>query len=241
MQSLKTSKWVLRRQLSLIDGFVMLFLIFILMQLIVGSGLLPAAWLAGFLPGGATIINRMLIQQIVQTVLMIGIVLWFLKLRGASLQQIGLRPFKKPIWFLWSVLFGIVIFFVMLLVSALMVSLFPQWAEPQAATELIMEAEGRWECFAVLLMVSVLAPISEELVFRGYIYHSFRAHRSMLLSVLTASLLFGIMHYDLFRLLPLTLVGVFLNLMAIRSDSLWGAMIVHGVWNFMTASIVLAV
>ncbi len=235
------SRWRLRRQMALADGFIMLFLIFFFMQLLVAAGLLPVQWLAGFLPGGATTVNQIFIQQIVQTMLMVGIVFLFLHLRGVTVQQIGLQPFGNSKWFIWSLLLGVVIFFAMLLVSAFMVSLFPQWAEPQAATEMIMQADGRWERFEVLFMVSVLAPFSEELLFRGYIYHSVRQHRSVFISVLIASLLFGAMHYDLFRLLPLTFVGVLFNIAVIRSESLWAAMIMHGVWNFMTASMVLAV
>ncbi|MBE6112715.1 MAG: CPBP family intramembrane metalloprotease [Peptococcaceae bacterium] len=233
-------KWTMRKQLSMADGFVMLFLIFILMNGIVGSGILPVEWLSGFLPGGATVINKMLIQQIFQTLLMVGIVLLFLRMRGATLQQIGLRPFQDRRWFYWSVMWGGVTFFAMLFVSACMVKLFPN-AEPQTATELIMHANGQWENFAVILMVSVLAPFSEELVFRGYIYRSLRMYKSQWFSILAASLMFGCMHYDLFRLLPLTLVGIFLNVTAVRSESLWGSMIMHGVWNFMMASLVLAV
>ena len=231
----------LRWQLSMIDGFLMILVIFVLMNGLVGTGLFPAERLAGLLPGGATIVNQMLVQQMLQTVVMVGMVLLFLRLRGATLDQIGWRPFKQPGWLILSALLGVVTFFVMLYVSVWMVKLFPQWAQPQTATELIMQAEGMWESTAVIVMVSVLAPVSEELLFRGYIYHSMRQQNSMWFSVAAASLMFGCMHYDLFRLLPLTLVGVCLNLAAIRSDSLWGSIVMHGVWNFLMAAIVLAV
>ncbi len=236
---MRIGKWTLQKQLSMADGFIMLLLIYVLMNGIVGSGLLPVEWLAGFLPGGATVINKMLIQQIFQTMLMTGIVMLFLYLRDVQVKQIGFRPFKEECWLLWSALWGIATFFIMLFVSAWMIKLFPD-AEPQTATNLIMQAEGRWESFAVILMVSILAPFSEELLFRGYIYHSLRAYKSTWFSVLAASLMFGCMHYDLFRLLPLTLVGIFLNIVAIRSESLFGSMVMHGVWNFMMASLVLA-
>ena len=232
--------WRLQKRLSMADGFIMLFLVYILMNGIIGSGLLPVKWLAGFLPGGATVINRMLVQQIFQTALMVGRVVLFLRLRGVSAAEIGLRPLKNDRWLFYSALWGIGTFFIMLFVSAWMIKLFPD-AEPQTATNLIMQAQGRWESIAVILMVSILAPFSEELIFRGYIYHSLRAHKNIWFSVLATSLMFGCMHYDLFRLLPLTLVGILLNVVSIRSQSLYGSMIMHGVWNFMMASLVLAI
>ncbi|MBR4944829.1 MAG: CPBP family intramembrane metalloprotease [Peptococcaceae bacterium] len=237
---MKPGRWMMRRQMSLADGFIMLFLIFIVMNGIAESRILPVEMLARFLPGGATVINKMLIQQIFQTLLMIGIVLWFLHMRGATLKQIGLRPFQDDRWFFWSMLWGMATFVIMLFVSAWMVKLYPQ-AEPQAATEMIMLAEGRWENWAVIFMVSILAPLSEELVFRGYIYHSIRIHKGVWISILATSLMFGAMHYDLFRILPLSIAGMFLNIVSVRSGSLWGSMIMHGVWNFMMVSMILAI
>ena len=99
---MRIGRWTFKKQLSMADGFIMLFLIYILMNGIAGSGLLPVEWLAVFLPGGATVINKMLIQQIFQTLLMVGMVVLFLYLRGASVEDIGLRPFKDARWLFWA-------------------------------------------------------------------------------------------------------------------------------------------
>lgn len=223
----------LRKALSVVDGFLILFLTFAVMNVLMGSGLFPANWLAGFLPGGATALNQMLWQQLLQFAVMTGLTLLFLSLRGKKPQQIGLRAFPKKGWLLKAALCGVLLFVVMLLVTTLLVWLFPRWAQPQAVTEVILQAESRWDWFVVVLMVCILAPISEEILFRGYLYHSLRSQCSMWGSVLFTSLLFGCMHYDLFRLLPLTFTGICLNLVAIRSGSLWGSVVMHGVWNFM--------
>lgn len=230
---MKPGGFQLRKTLSVVDGFFILSVTFLLMNLFVGSGLFPEKALASILPGGATVINQMLWRQILQFIVMTGLTLLFLFLRGKTLQQIGLCAFSKRSWFWKAIACGILLFFVMLFVSALMVSLFPQWAKPQAVTEIVMQAHNGWEWSAVILMVCVLAPISEELLFRGYFYHSLRNRYSLWSSVLIVSLLFGCIHYDLFRLLPLTFTGVCLNLVAIRSGSLWGSIVMHGVWNFM--------
>lgn len=236
---MKPKKFQLRKTLSVIDGFFILVFTFILVNLLVGRGLFPTKMLASMLPGGSTAINQMLWQQMLQFVVMTGLTLLFLVLRGKTLEQIGLRAFSEKSWFWKAIVCGIVLFFVMLFVSALLVNLFPQWAKPQAATELLMQAHNSWEWFAVVLMVCVLAPISEELLFRGYFYHSLRNRYSLWSSVLVASLLFGCIHYDLFRLLPLTFTGICLNLVAIYSGSLWGSIVMHGVWNFMMTLVIM--
>ncbi len=227
------NKMRLGKELSVVDGFLILLSTFLFMNLLVGSGILPVKFLADRLPGSSTSVNMLLVQQVIQSLVMVGLIVFFLRLRDGSLKQIGLRPFRQRRWIGLSFLFGIATFFVMLLVTAFLVRVFPQWAKPQAITELIMQAETNWEWFAIILIVCVLAPFSEELLFRGYIYHSLRQYKTMGFSIIMTSLLFGCMHYDLFRLLPLTLVGVCLNLVSIRSGTLWGSILMHGTWNFM--------
>ena len=221
------------KELSVVDGFLILLCTFLFMNLLVGSGILPVKFFADRLPGSSTSVNIVLVQQVIQSLVMVGLIGFFLRLRGSSLGQIGLRPFRQWRWIGLSLLFGIVTFFVMLLVTAFLVRLFPQWAKPQTITELIMQAKTDWEWFAIILIVCVLAPFSEELLFRGYIYHSLRQYKTVGFSIIMTSLLFGFMHYYLFRLLPLTLVGICLNLVSIRSGTLWGSIVMHGTWNFM--------
>lgn len=235
-------KLKLRRRLSIADGLFIVFGTFVLLNGLLGSGIFPTDQLAALLPGGVTVVNRLLVQQTLQTVVMLGLTLFFLyPLRGSNLRQIGLRPLANQRWIGRAVGLGVLTFFVMTAISMMMTALLPQMAEPQNITTLIMRAQNTWEWIAVLLMVSVMAPLSEEILFRGYIYHSLRNYYSVNYSILVASLLFGAVHYDLFRLLPLTLVGICLNMASVRANSLWASIIMHSTWNFITAMLVLMV
>lgn len=232
-------KQCFQKSLCMIDGFFIIFFVFIVMNSLVGSDIIPFLRLTTYLPGGGTVLNQLLVQQLVQTILIVGLVLLFLHLRQCTLKQIGLYWFLRPIWLVLSILAGISTFFVMLCVNAWIIQMFPQWIEPQAITEVIVQARNGWEWFEAILVVSVLAPISEELLFRGYIYHSMRTRYGVFVSVLVTSLLFGCMHYDLFRLLPLTLAGVCLNLVSIYSGNVLGSILMHAVWNFMMIAVLL--
>ena len=229
-----------QKPLSIVDGVVIIIGVFILINGLIGSGLFPLEQLAGCLPGGATVINRLLVMQGLQVTLMLGLTALFLfGVRHGTLEQIGLRKKKKKGWIVRSALLGVGMFFAMTLVSVLMTMLFPQWAQPQDISTVIVKAENTWEWIAVIVVVSVFAPLSEEILFRGYIYHSLRVRYSVIYSIVAASLLFGCMHYDLFRLLPLTLGGIALNVVSVRADSLWASIIMHGVWNFMNTLMLL--
>ena len=51
-----------QKPLSIVDGVVIIIGVFILINGLIGSGLFPLEQLAGWLPGGATVINRLLVD-----------------------------------------------------------------------------------------------------------------------------------------------------------------------------------
>ena len=80
-----------------------------------------------------------------------------------------------------------------------------------------------------VISLCVIAPILEELAFRGVILHRW-AHRFGLgKAVLFSSLLFGIAHTDV---LGAFLFGIGMCILYLRFQSLWVPIISHGVYNF---------
>lgn len=228
------------KQLSIIDGLLIIFGIYLL-----GNGLQMIFYdflvvLVGFLPGGDTGINRLLISQIMQTLITVGLIAFFLiKVRGQKFASIGLKPFQELRWLpLALVGGGLLYFFTTFFLGALSL-LFPELAEPQNVSNIIAEAGSTWQIIAVIISVVILAPIGEELLFRGYIYHSLTPNYSPTVSMLITSAMFGAMHFDFLRFLPLTMVGFFLNLVAVKSKSLYGSMLMHATWNMVMVAVLL--
>lgn len=91
----------------------------------------------------------------------------------------------------------------------------------------------------LLLDASVAAPILEETLFRGLLYHhlrsataTWRRWRSVVLSALVQAVLFGLMHPQGPAALPiLASIGFGLALLREWRGSLVAPMFVHGVWN----------
>ncbi|HEY9148455.1 MAG TPA: CPBP family intramembrane glutamic endopeptidase [Gammaproteobacteria bacterium] len=79
------------------------------------------------------------------------------------------------------------------------------------------------------LSLVVIAPITEELLFRGFLLHRWAARWGMSAAIIASSLLFGIMHPD-----PLgaTLFGVGMCLLYLHTRSLWVPIIAHAINNF---------
>lgn len=68
----------LRRQISIADGFFIILGTFVLLNGLLGSGIFPTDKLAAGLPGGVTVVNRLLVQQTLQTIVMLGLTLLFI-------------------------------------------------------------------------------------------------------------------------------------------------------------------
>ncbi|MBR4318612.1 MAG: CPBP family intramembrane metalloprotease [Oscillospiraceae bacterium] len=97
------------------------------------------------------------------------------------------------------------------------------------------------EAFSPMLLVILLGfciqGMSEEVVCRGYFMTTVMRHHSVWWAVGLNSLFFGLMHasnngFSLFTLLNLVLYAVMVSLYMLRTNSLWGACAIHGIWNF---------
>ncbi len=83
--------------------------------------------------------------------------------------------------------------------------------------------------FAVL--VCVIAPIFEEIIFRGYVYAGLRRFLSPPRAMAVAGLLFAAVHLSPEALVVITLLGVALCYLYERTRSLLPGMIAHGLHN----------
>ncbi len=85
----------------------------------------------------------------------------------------------------------------------------------------------------------ILAPIAEELVFRGLVLRYFRQRFGLWPAVVVSSLLFAGMHLSIDQMLPLTVLGVGFALVYVWVGNLWASVVLHALWN--TGSFVLTV
>ncbi|HEY4275971.1 MAG TPA: CPBP family intramembrane glutamic endopeptidase [Rhizomicrobium sp.] len=95
-----------------------------------------------------------------------------------------------------------------------------------------------------LFTVAILAPLTEEVYFRGIVMGWMRRHWGIASAVALSSLVFGLMHLKWFT--PgglsgwiatgeLIAMGVLLAVVALRTGSLWASVLTHAVNNFCAA------
>lgn len=78
-----------------------------------------------------------------------------------------------------------------------------------------------------LFHVAVVPAICEELLFRGYVLRNFEKSMIPIVAIIVSGLLFGIYHIRLTQLIPLSVLGMLLAWMTMRTGSIWPAIVAH--------------
>ena len=81
------------------------------------------------------------------------------------------------------------------------------------------------------LVGAVLAPIVEEMFFRGFLFQGFRQKYGWITAALVSSAIFAAAHLDLVALIPTFILGCLLAYVYHRSNSVWPGVILHVLVN----------
>lgn len=91
-----------------------------------------------------------------------------------------------------------------------------------SALGILESVSGSTESFSMFLYASILAPIAEELLFRGYILRSLRPYGKRF-AILGSAVLFGLFHGNLLQTPYALLVGLVLGYVAVEYSVVWAA------------------
>jgi membrane protease YdiL (CAAX protease family) len=91
------------------------------------------------------------------------------------------------------------------------------------------------------LAAVVVAPVCEEVVFRGYLYPVAKRFGGAWVATVCSALVFSAAHGSLAALFPLFLFGMVLVLIYERTGSIWAPIAVHAMFNGATVAIQMAV
>ncbi|GFZ06413.1 CAAX amino terminal protease family protein [Actinidia rufa] len=81
------------------------------------------------------------------------------------------------------------------------------------------------------IVVSVCAPVWEEIVFRGFLLPSLTRYMPVWCSIFVSSVAFALAHFNMQRMLPLVFLGVVMGAVFARSRNLLASMLLHSLWN----------
>jgi membrane protease YdiL (CAAX protease family) len=144
-------------------------------------------------------------------------------------------PLPKIHWNAWDAAWGIVACLPLLVIFFICIRwpVGPLVRIKQLSEEFIRE----WfsSCTVLqLALISLLAGIGEEMLFRGVIQETLSTWINPMTGIILASLLFGLMHpITLFYIVLAALMGAFLGWIFIVTGNLLPAIITHGLYDFL--------
>jgi membrane protease YdiL (CAAX protease family) len=109
---------------------------------------------------------------------------------------------------------------------------FPMSLEEKEFIHRVMTPKGWRQILTTVLALVVIVPICEELLFRGLLLRGLNHTYGAAPALLVSSILFGLSHFRLpTAILPATVAGLFLGVIALRRGSIWPSIALHAAVN----------
>ncbi len=115
--------------------------------------------------------------------------------------------------------------------SAMIFQLLGMKTELQAPVQMLQKQPG-WPLGATIFFAAVImAPIAEEIVFRGILYPSVKQLGFPRTALWTTSLLFAVIHSNRMTVLPFTVLALLLTYVYERTNNLLSSIVMHSCFN----------
>ena len=160
---------------------------------------------------------------------------WKFRPLGRPLRLLGLRPFRLSA--IWVMLATLVVYYI---AAGLFASLVLKPDQEDIGGELGVGNPSVVIAVAAVLMIVLLAPIAEELFFRGFVFAGLRTRWSLWPAAITSGLIFGSVHAPtgITTVVPLAVLGFALCWLYDRTGSLWPCVIAHMINNGLALAVV---
>lgn len=142
--------------------------------------------------------------------------------------RLGLQSFPVAVGCLLSAALLIASYFVRAIYVVIVSALGLHIGLQQVLTRLDTTGIG----FVLTLIVgAVIAPIAEEIFFRGFVYAGLRTRFGVASAVFVASIFFALLHLSLELFIPILMLGIFLTLLYEITGSLYPGIFLHAANN----------
>lgn len=185
----------------------------------------------------ATRISDFVLNYLLYFLCFMAAIVLVLIVTRSRLGKIGFRMRNLKKTLLWGVGGGLILF-VLVLGAGYIIQLLQPELQPQPFEDVLRDVTTYQELLLMLLVGSVLAPLVEEMYFRGMVYPVLRKYIGVTWAIVASGLFFGLMHWDLWRTVPLAFGGMALAYIYERSCNIYAPWLAHGVWNGIMALIV---
>lgn len=183
-------------------------------------------------------INLFISAFLVQFIVTLILVFFFtIAINRASFRDIGFRIPAGRDLLCYGLGGGILLLVIVFILSIPIGYLNPQ-LQPQPYEEMLRAVTQKTSIIWLVVAGAVLAPLSEEIFYRGMIYPVFRRYLGPTWGIIIAGILFGLAHFDLWRTIPLAIGGIGLCYIYEKTGSILVTTVAHGTWNLIMTMLV---
>lgn len=185
-------------------------------------------------------VSLLFITALLQAVLMVAAVLLIaFGLRRAAWRDLGLGSPLLRHWLLG--ILGGVAMVTMAFAFGWLLGRYTSDLPTQPMVEYVLAYSTPRDILLIGFVVVVLAPLSEELVFRGFIYGGLRKRVGKLLALLLTSLAFAVVHFQFHWAMfsQIMLLGIILALIYEKTRSLIVPILAHSLYNLFSVAALL--
>lgn len=172
-----------------------------------------------------------------------AILAYFGALRGFNLfEMFGLRR-VLGMKLLTRSLTGFIVGFLFAMVAAIVWNLllrhgFSEEAELQESVKMLAETKS-WLLKATVVFAAVIAaPISEEIIFRGFLYPALKRYSDRFFAAVVTSLIFAVIHFNTASVLPLFALAMVIVVAYELTGSLLVPIGIHAIFNLFQTTMV---
>lgn len=102
---------------------------------------------------------------------------------------------------------------------------------PQKIIEIIAQTQSVYALALMIFMIVILAPLTEEILFRGIIYRFLKGKIGPLFGAMISAFIFALAHTNLFSFIPLFVLGLLLTLSYEHSGNITVPILFHAFFN----------
>ncbi|MEW6160336.1 MAG: type II CAAX endopeptidase family protein [Verrucomicrobiota bacterium] len=103
--------------------------------------------------------------------------------------------------------------------------------EKQVAVQTLETSTSILEMVLIGIAAIIIAPVTEEMIFRGVLYPVIKQHGFPRIALWGTSLLFAAIHANMMTFVSLMLLAIFLTLLYETTDNLLAPMVTHSLFN----------
>jgi membrane protease YdiL (CAAX protease family) len=153
--------------------------------------------------------------------------------RGLAWYDLGLRSTER-FWFVRAIYLGFVAYLLIALTYALVGQFLGELPVNPQIGLLAPAGITFWGGVAMAMMVCLVAPFVEEVLFRGILYTWLRRRWGVAVSSVVSGICFSLLHGIVWLIPAIAVLGVLLAVIYEKSGSIWPSIVTHATFNTVT-------